>query len=260
MWKNMVERGRSQMTIWRMRIACWYLRVQIHTQNMQYLLLFHCNNSCTNAPQCYVLRTLPVSLFKNFFPQIHVSQQSINMCLQASSFTHLFWLFTISTPLLASPIFYFFPNTTCHTRFLSHLVLIFQYSFNKLFSDFYFNIVCLSFSQSLLFLSSYPLLVASAQILVHYYLLQFLFQPLSPTSHTHITFLPYHNFKRSSVTKYIIRCQDFTKQLSLLLFQVPSRQNQWLHNSVAPSISCKMYTIKFFYSFHASLNPQTSIP
>ena len=22
-WKNMVERGRPQMTIWRMRIACW---------------------------------------------------------------------------------------------------------------------------------------------------------------------------------------------------------------------------------------------
>jgi hypothetical protein len=23
MWKNMVERGRSKLTIWRMRIACW---------------------------------------------------------------------------------------------------------------------------------------------------------------------------------------------------------------------------------------------
>jgi hypothetical protein len=23
MWKNTVERGRPQMTIWRMRIACW---------------------------------------------------------------------------------------------------------------------------------------------------------------------------------------------------------------------------------------------
>jgi len=22
-WKNIVERGRSQMAIWRMRIACW---------------------------------------------------------------------------------------------------------------------------------------------------------------------------------------------------------------------------------------------
>jgi len=23
MWKNIVEQGRSQMTIWRMRVACW---------------------------------------------------------------------------------------------------------------------------------------------------------------------------------------------------------------------------------------------
>jgi len=23
MWKNILERGRPQMTIWRMRIACW---------------------------------------------------------------------------------------------------------------------------------------------------------------------------------------------------------------------------------------------
>jgi hypothetical protein len=27
---------------------------------MQYLLLFHCHNGYTNAPQCYVIRTLPV--------------------------------------------------------------------------------------------------------------------------------------------------------------------------------------------------------
>jgi len=32
--KNMVELGRPQMTIWRMSIGCWYLRVKIHTQNM----------------------------------------------------------------------------------------------------------------------------------------------------------------------------------------------------------------------------------
>jgi len=26
MWKNTVERGRAQMTIWRMRVACWILK------------------------------------------------------------------------------------------------------------------------------------------------------------------------------------------------------------------------------------------
>ena len=35
-----------------------YLRLQKHTQNMQYLLLFHCNNGSTKAPQSYVTRTL----------------------------------------------------------------------------------------------------------------------------------------------------------------------------------------------------------
>jgi len=39
-----------------------YLRLQTHTQNMYYSLPFHCNNGCTNAPQCYVIRTLAVLL------------------------------------------------------------------------------------------------------------------------------------------------------------------------------------------------------
>jgi len=33
-----------------------------YTQVVQYLLLFFCNNGRTNAPQCYVIRTLPVLL------------------------------------------------------------------------------------------------------------------------------------------------------------------------------------------------------
>jgi len=33
MWKNIVERSRSQMTIWRMRIACWIPKAtKTHTQ------------------------------------------------------------------------------------------------------------------------------------------------------------------------------------------------------------------------------------
>jgi len=30
------------------------------TQIVKYSLLVHCNNGCTNTPQCYVIRTLPV--------------------------------------------------------------------------------------------------------------------------------------------------------------------------------------------------------
>jgi hypothetical protein len=34
-WKNIVEPDRSQMTIWRMRIACWMPKAtNTHTQNM----------------------------------------------------------------------------------------------------------------------------------------------------------------------------------------------------------------------------------
>jgi hypothetical protein len=47
------------MTIWRMNIACWIPKAtNTHTQNIEYLLLFHSNNGCTNVPQCYVARTL----------------------------------------------------------------------------------------------------------------------------------------------------------------------------------------------------------
>ena len=39
-----------------------YLRLQTYTPNMLYLLLFRYNIGCTNAPHCYVIRTLPVVL------------------------------------------------------------------------------------------------------------------------------------------------------------------------------------------------------
>ena len=58
MWQSIVERNRPQMKIWRMRIACWVTSAT--NTHSEYLLLFYCNNGCTNAPQCYVIRTLPV--------------------------------------------------------------------------------------------------------------------------------------------------------------------------------------------------------
>ena len=41
------------------------LRLKTYTQNMQYVLLLNCKNGCTNAPQFYVIRTLPVLLVIN---------------------------------------------------------------------------------------------------------------------------------------------------------------------------------------------------
>ena len=55
--------GQTTMTVWRMRIACWIPKsTNTHTQAVQHSLLSHYNNGCTSAPQCCVIRTLPVLL------------------------------------------------------------------------------------------------------------------------------------------------------------------------------------------------------
>jgi len=47
------------MTIWRTRVECW-IHKATNTHSEYVILLFHWNNGCTNAPQCYVIPTLPV--------------------------------------------------------------------------------------------------------------------------------------------------------------------------------------------------------
>jgi hypothetical protein len=64
MWKNTVEPDRPQMTTWRMHIACWIHKAT--NMHPEYLLLFHCNNGCTNYLQCYVVHTLPVLFVDDF--------------------------------------------------------------------------------------------------------------------------------------------------------------------------------------------------
>ena len=58
MWENIVERGRPQMTIWRMRIACLISRA---TNTRRVILIgFQYNSGCIIEPQYYVIRQLPV--------------------------------------------------------------------------------------------------------------------------------------------------------------------------------------------------------
>ena len=57
-----VQPERSQLQYGLCSLHAWYLRLQTHIQNMEYVLLSHYNSGCTNAPQCYVTRTLPVWL------------------------------------------------------------------------------------------------------------------------------------------------------------------------------------------------------
>jgi hypothetical protein len=60
MWKNTVQPGRA--TDDNMAHMHWVLDTQgyKHTLRICNTLLFHCNNCCTNVPQCYVICTLPV--------------------------------------------------------------------------------------------------------------------------------------------------------------------------------------------------------
>jgi hypothetical protein len=53
-WKNIVERDRPQMAIWRMRIACWMTRAaDTHSEHV-ILIAFPLQHGRTNAPQYYV--------------------------------------------------------------------------------------------------------------------------------------------------------------------------------------------------------------
>jgi hypothetical protein len=78
LWDNVEKYGgdrgaRNDVTIWRIRVPCWIskaTRTHKHSgtrkharsdtqTNIKYLLFFH-GNSYANAPQCYIIRTLPI--------------------------------------------------------------------------------------------------------------------------------------------------------------------------------------------------------
>jgi len=50
----MVERGRPQMIMWRMRIVCWTNKATDTHSEYENLLVFHENNGYANAPLCRV--------------------------------------------------------------------------------------------------------------------------------------------------------------------------------------------------------------
>ena len=59
--KNIVESGRPQITVWHMCIVCWIPKATYTHSEYVILIAFHCNSGCTNALQCNVTCTLPVS-------------------------------------------------------------------------------------------------------------------------------------------------------------------------------------------------------
>ena len=56
----MVERDKHRCQYGACSLYAGYLRLHTHTHIVQDLLLFRTNNVSTNAPQCYIIGTLPV--------------------------------------------------------------------------------------------------------------------------------------------------------------------------------------------------------
>jgi len=64
MWRNIAEPDKPQMKIW--HTGCWIPKARNTLPEHVYLLLFHHNDGCTNTPQCFAIRTLPVMSFTDF--------------------------------------------------------------------------------------------------------------------------------------------------------------------------------------------------
>jgi len=96
MWKCNVQPDRTQMTKWRKHLPCYVLRLQTHTYNMYYLLLFQWNDSLTNATESYVTRTMELVVIwgnVNWFNRVKLSHLCVPFSLCANEFYILFALF-----------------------------------------------------------------------------------------------------------------------------------------------------------------------
>jgi len=69
MWKNIIERGRTQMTIWRMRIACWIPKA---TNTNTYT---HCSSTATMVARTHLIVTLYVYCLSCWETRIHLHAQ-----------------------------------------------------------------------------------------------------------------------------------------------------------------------------------------
>ena len=67
-WKNIVERGRPQVTVWRMRIACCISKATNTHSDCVVLIAFPLNCEGTNGSQCCVFSISPVLYQTYVFP------------------------------------------------------------------------------------------------------------------------------------------------------------------------------------------------
>jgi hypothetical protein len=98
MWKHVAEPGRPQMTIWRMRIACWIHMATNTLSEYVSLYVFPCNNGCTTWPH-YVVHTLPVLSSPK-----HPDRNAItaHRCMQCLSLDGATWRMTCAVTRLCA--------------------------------------------------------------------------------------------------------------------------------------------------------------
>jgi len=81
MWKSTVEPIRTQMTVWRMRIACLYLRLQIYSQNISYILFGYCVNGYANASRYYVSTIYIYIYIYIYCLSYYITKFPVEMCV-----------------------------------------------------------------------------------------------------------------------------------------------------------------------------------
>jgi hypothetical protein len=97
MGKNVVQQGRSQMTVWHMLVACWIPKATNTHSDFIIFIAFYSNNGCTNAPQFYVICTLLVLLL---YSTVHYFHHIV--ILRYSSMRNESYKYSIHQPLVLS--------------------------------------------------------------------------------------------------------------------------------------------------------------
>ena len=68
-----------QITIGRMRVACWLTKAADADTEYVILLFFYCYNDYTNATQLFITRTLPVLLVPEVFYLMMLSAATVSI-------------------------------------------------------------------------------------------------------------------------------------------------------------------------------------
>ena len=103
-WKNIVEQDRPQMTISRMRIAC-FVPPAIATNSECAIPISTAKNGYVNAPQFYVYSTLPILLLVTSCVALTTGLALYSRCISRSLFLNFFrWQpFNFSVPIRCGP-------------------------------------------------------------------------------------------------------------------------------------------------------------